>query len=237
MTGHPAPSDPKPSPRIQLSRREMNRALALGGVGVVTGGLTLADVAHAASWEKIDSEDGIDVFKKDIAGSKLHAFRGTALVDGPMEKVMWVLGDNTHRTEWVDRLKKSVVLEQRSEYEAVIYQHFGSPPMISDRDFVYVAKAYSKSDGTAVLDINSTTHPKAPSTVGVRGELKDCSYMLTRKGDKTHVDVSIILDPKGALPAWVVNLVQKSWPMKTLTGLRSQVKKGFVGTLAPPPVR
>jgi hypothetical protein len=215
----------------------MNRALVLGGLGVVTGGLTLTEVAHAASWEKIDSENGIDVFKKEVPGSKLHAFRGTALVDAPMDKVMWVLADNTHRTEWVDRLKKSVVLEKRSEYVAVIYQHFGSPPMISDRDFVYVAKAYSKSDGTAVLDINSTTHPKAPSTVGVRGTLEDCSYLLTRKGEKTFVDVSIILDPKGALPAWVVNLVQKSWPMKTLTGLRNQVKKGFVGSLATPPMR
>lgn len=221
-----------------VSRRTMNQGLVLGGLGLVTGGVTFTDVAHAAGgWEKIDENDGITVFKKEIAGAKLHAFRGTAIVDAPMEKIMWVLADNAHRTEWVDRLKKSVILEKKSDYEFVVYQHFGSPAIISDRDFVYLARAYSRADGTAVLDINSVTHPKAPPTVGVRGELKNSTYELKRQGDKTHVDVSIVLDPKGALPAWIVNLVQKSWPMKTLSALREQVKKPFVGTLAAPPVK
>ena len=91
--------------------------------------------------------------------------------------------------------------------------------------------------GTAVLEIKSVTHPKAPKTVGVRGELTYCHYILKRAGNKTIVDVAVALDPKGSLPGWVVNLVQKSWPMKTLKGLRNQVKKPFVKTLAAPPVR
>ena len=32
-------------------------------------------------------------------------------------------------------------------------------------------------------------------------------------------------DPKGAIPAWVVNLFQKSWPRNTLEGIRRQVAK------------
>jgi hypothetical protein len=148
-----------------------------------------------------------------------------------------VLGDNTHRTEWVDRLKKSVILEQKGDYEFIVYQHFGSPAVIADRDFVYRAQAYSRKDGAAVLDIQSVTHPKAPATVGVRGELNYSSYVLKRVGKKTLVDVSVSLDPKGALPGWIVNMVQKSWPMNTLKALREHVKKPFVGTLAAPPVR
>lgn len=225
------------SPRI--SRRAMNGALLGSGVALAlpTAVLTFSESALAASWEEIDDAHGIKVYKKDVAGSNLHAFRGVGLVDAPMEKIIWVLGDNEHRTEWVDRLKKSVILEKKGDYEFIVYQHFGSPAVISDRDFVYRAQAYSRKDGTAVLDIQSVTHPKAPPTVGVRGELKYSSYVLTRVGDKTLVDVSVSLDPKGALPGWIVNLVQKSWPMNTLKSLREHVKKPFVGTLKAPPVR
>lgn len=228
---------PTVTPRI--SRRALNGALLGGGVALALPPAVLswsADALAASGWEQIDDAHGIKVYKKDVAGSKLHAFRGVGIVDAPMEKIIWVLRDNDHRTEWVDRLKKSIILEQKGEYEFVVYQHFGSPAVISDRDFVYRAKAFSRKDGTAVLDIQSVTHPKAPPTVGVRGELKYSSYVLTRVGEKTLVDVSVSLDPKGALPGWIVNMVQKSWPMNTLKALREHVKKPFVGTLAAPPV-
>lgn len=223
------------SPR--MSRRTLCRGL---GTALVSGASAswaalVPRLAWASDWEKIDDDDGIVVYRKDMPESSLHAFRGTALVDAPLEKVLWVLADNTHRTEWVDRLQKSVILEKKGPYEFIVYQHFSSPPVISDRDFVYRARAYSTADGTAVLDIASVHHRGAPPSVGVRGELKFSSYRLQRRGDKTYVDVAIALDPKGSLPAWVVNLVQKSWPRKTLSGLRRQVKKPFVGTLAPPP--
>src|SRR5690606_32107145 len=115
-----------------------NRWLAAAGAtwAAASTGLTLVNHALAAAWEKIDEAHGIQVFRKEEPGSKLYAFRGTGIVDAPMEKIIWVLADNTHRTEWVDRLKKSVVLEKKSEYEFILYQHFGSPPTVSDRDFV-----------------------------------------------------------------------------------------------------
>lgn len=219
-----------------LSRRVFGRALAAGAACFALP-LSWTRAALASGWTEIDDSYGIKVYKKDVPGSKLHEFRGVGLVDAPMEKLIWVLADNTHRTEWVDRLKKSVILEKKSDYDFIVYQHFGSPPVVSDRDFVYRAQAYSKSDGSAVLDIHSVTHPKAPKTVGVRGELNYSSYVLKRVGDKTLVDVSVSLDPKGALPGWIVNLVQKSWPMNTLKALREHVKKPFVGTLSAPPVR
>lgn len=228
------------SRRRELSRRNLTKSLLVAGASAMLPGAVLSWAARAwaAGWEKIGDEDGITVFKKEMPGTPLHAFRGTAIINAPMEKVLWVLADNTHRTEWVDRLKKSVILERKSKYEFVVYQHFGSPPLVSDRDFVYRARAYSKKDGTAVLDIESVEHPKAPPTVGVRGELKFSSYRFERRGeDKTYVDVIVALDPKGALPGWVVNLVQKSWPYNTLSSLRKQVQKPFVERLEVPPVR
>ncbi len=33
------------------------------------------------------------------------------------------------------------------------------------------------------------------------------------------------MDPKGSIPAWIVNRVQRTFPHKTLIGLLNQVKK------------
>lgn len=190
-----------------------------------------------ANWEKIDDDAGIRVFRKEVAGSSVVAFRGEATVEAPIEKVLWVLGDNTHRTEWVDRLEKSVVLEKKGPYESVVYQHFSLPFPASDRDYVYRGKATRDKSGVVTLLLESVTHPKAPATVGVRANLIKSRYLLTPKGkDRTFVVVEIHTDPMGSLPSFIVNLVQKSWPRKTLNGLREHVKKSYIGTTPLPPM-
>lgn len=218
-----------------LTRRQVSSLLVLSAVGAAW---TWSLEGRAAEWEQIDSEHGIDVFKKDLPNTALTAFRGRGLVQGSLGQLIWIMGDNTHRTDWVDRLKKSVILEKEDDYSSIVYQHFATPAMVAERDFVYRARARSLPDGSGLLEINSVQHPKAPPTIGVRGELRDSSYHFIPKGPKsTLIDVVVITDPKGSLPKWVVNLVQKSWPMNTLLALREQVKKPFIGTMAPPPVR
>ena len=219
----------------QLTRRQASSLLSLGAIGALS---TFSHDASAAEWEKIDHDQGIDVFRKDLPNTPLHAFRGRGLIEAPMGKLIWVMGDNVHRTQWVDRLKKSVILEEEDAYSSIVYQHFGTPALVAERDFVYRARARSRADGSAILEIASLTHPKAPPTVGVRGELRDSSYLFIPQGpNATVVEVVVVTDPKGSLPKWAVNMVQKSWPMNTLVALREQVRKPFVGSLPPPPIR
>lgn len=195
------------------------------------GGAALA----GGAWEKIDEDEGIVVYRKDVPSSPLLAFRGDAIVDAPIEKVLWVLGDNAHRTDWVDRLAESRILEKKGDYDFVVYQHFDLPFPITDRDYVYRGRAYREASGKVIVTLESVTHEKAPQTVGVRADLVGSRYVLTPKGGKTHVSVEIQTDPKGSVPAWLVNTIQKRWPVKTLTGLRGQVRKDFVKSQALPP--
>lgn len=204
-------------------------------VALVTEWLAISRVAYAAAWEEMGSDEGIRVYRRDVPGSPLVAFKGTGMVDAPLGKIAWVLSDNAHRTNWVDRLKRSVVLEQRSAFDFILYQHFQLPPLISDRDYVYRAiGSRNPKTGVVTLQISSVTHPKAPPTVGVRARLYESRYVLTPKGDRTHVTVEIHTDPKGSLPAWLVNMIQKSWPMNTLQALRREVKQPYVKSLELP---
>jgi len=185
--------------------------------------------AEVPAWEKIDDDQGIQVFRKDMPGSDIVAFKGAGMVDASMEKIFWVLCDAEHEKQWVEMLIDNYVMEQYTPFDRLQYQNFDLPWPLSDRDFVYRAAATMDEKGRLHLKLNSVENVKNPPTRGVRAELMSSGFVLTRKPDgKTWVEVSIFSDPKGVLPTWVINLVQSSWPMETMLGIRKQVQKPFV---------
>jgi hypothetical protein len=188
-------------------------------------------LAHAGKpdWKQFNQEDGITVWRAKMPGTPIVAFKGKVLIDAPVRKVLWVLADKAHRSDWVDRLDINEELEIISATKRVVYQSFKMPLFISNRDMVYrIDLTKNKKNGVYFVKMQSIDHEKSPKTIGVRAELINSQYMLVPKGKKTEVTVEILSDPKGMLPTWLVNLVQKSWPVKTLRGLRNQVKKDFV---------
>lgn len=198
----------------------------------------IAAPAFANDWEEIDDDKGIKVFSKEPeSGSALMAFKGETVLDAPLQKVLWIIVDNSHRKEWVDRLEKSVVLEKVSTFEYYLYQHFGLPWYVTDRDYVYHCKAVRNAKGQVRVNMTSKPHKDSPETVGVRAKLVNSAWILTPQGKgKTKVEVEILTDPKGMIPTWLVNLIQESWPMKTLLGVRGQIDKDYVKDHPLPPI-
>ncbi len=183
------------------------------------------------TWEKINEKDGIEVFRKYIKGRSVAAFGGKTIIEAPIEKVFWVISDNTTRKDWVDRLVVSEVIENPGPFEKVMYQEFSLPWPLSNREFIYRASAKKvvKKESYRISMNDLSSHPNAPKIRGVKAEMVYGFYLLTRLGpNQTEVSVEILSDPHGLLPAWLVNVIQKNWPVKTLSGISKQVKKPFV---------
>jgi hypothetical protein len=68
----------------------------------------------------------------------------------------------------------------------------------------------------------------------VRAALTDSTFVLTSAdgGTRTHATAEIHCDPRGSVPAFVVNLFQRSWGYKTISSLRRQAAKGGVAESA-----
>ena len=191
---------------------------------------TYAPTAHATDWKEIYTQDGVTVSKATVPGTKLVAFKGDTVMDYPVSEVLAVLLDNGHRKEWVDRLYENRVLQLDSDFDYVIYQAFELPAIFSNRDYVYHAvTTRDAASGAVTMSMESTTHPDAPETVGVRAELVNSKYLLTPIPEGgTRVEVEILTDPKGSMPTWIVNLIQRSWPLDTLKGIRTMLGAGWV---------
>ena len=185
-------------------------------------------VADAGGWETLRRDDGIVVQRKEVAGSPFVAFRGEGDVNAPLLLVGSVLVDVARSREWVDSVADSRVLRRLGDAEYVTYAHIGMPVLMSDREFVTdVVLAADAATKTLTIRMHSVDDPSAPRTDYVRGILADGSWVLTSMdgGSRTHVAAEIHADPRGAIPAWLVNLFQKNWGYNTLMSLRKQVAK------------
>lgn len=183
-------------------------------------------------WEMVSQKDEIKVFRKSFEGSSVKGVGGEAFVEAPISKILWVLMDHEHKNEWIDKFQKAYTIEELSPLVHIQYASFDMPFPVTDRDFVYRYEfSVDPEENAVVVDVKSERHPKAPeaTSIGVRGEIINGRYILYPEGpNRTFVKAEYLADPKGYLPAWVVNLVQKQWPYKTLAGLRLQVQKPFV---------
>lgn len=185
-------------------------------------------------WKKINQDNEIEVFSRKITDSSMEAFKGVGIIEASVEKVLWVLLDNEHRTEWVNRLKYSKIIEEKAKpYEYVVYQEFEFPWPMGKRDLIYKGKVYKDENLKEVkLKMKSVEHQDAPKTSNIRAELYGSRYKLKPLGkNKTILTVKIHYDPKGSVPKWLTNSIQKKWPIKTIDGIRKQVKKDFVRDL------
>jgi hypothetical protein len=179
-------------------------------------------------WEKIDDDDGIAVYRREVPGSPIIAFKGEGVIDASILRVTSVIVDTTRATEWVESLVEARTLRHVSETEYIEYDHVGTPFVMKDRDFVLDIKLeLEPASKKAILKFHSVTDPLAPTTSYVRGELMQSSFALTalEHGTKTHIVAEIHCDPKGSVAKWIVNWFQKSWPHSTITRLRAQAAK------------
>lgn len=184
-------------------------------------------------WELVQIKDGITTYRKSFEDSSVTGVGGSALIEASPGKIIWVLMDHDHKDQWVDKFSTAKTLENPSPLSSIQYAAFKMPVLIDDRDFVYRYDfRFDAKIDAIVVDVKSTIHPNKPDeqAVGVRGEIVRGVYRLYSRdnGTKTFVEVEYLADPKGRLPKWIVNLVQRTWPHKTLEGLRRQVEKPFV---------
>ncbi|WP_176736943.1 START domain-containing protein [Oligoflexus tunisiensis] len=194
--------------------------------GLILGLSFISHFAFAApAWELVGEKDGIKVYRKEVPGSPLVAFKGVKVMPVPITKVAQVIldEDTEKKKQWIDMIKDFQIIE-KGTYESITYSAYDLPWPLTDRD--YVVHSHLKIDNEAnqiLIDLKSVEHPKAPKTIGVRAELVRSLYKLVPRPDgSTEVTVEIQTDPKGALPKWLVNLVQKGWPANTLRNMEVQ---------------
>ena len=180
-------------------------------------------------WEKVSNSDGILVERRTVPGSSLKEFRGRGVVDAPLPRVLAVLQDAPHRSEWMSDCSSSYVIEENHDSRTQIAYHRTKAPWpVADRDSINRAQIrLDVENRRIVLPFEGIEHPKGPPVKGVvRMPFIRGHWILSpvRGGKATEVEYQVHANPGGSLPDWIANLASKKLPQQTLIGLRRQVK-------------
>jgi hypothetical protein len=183
----------------------------------------------SSGWQKISDLDDIQVYKKEITDRPLIALKGETVLNFPIEKVATVMDQIEKQPQWVPYLLEARQLRQISFYERLIYTCSRSPWPVKDRDFLAHSSVEvdQKREKITVRMRSVEGHEVAVRTDRVRGDLSSCIIVVQslEGGQKTYFSIEILVDPKGWIPKWVVNLVQRKLTRKYIEGLRVQVAR------------
>jgi hypothetical protein len=203
--------------------------------------LALVSDAHAGKvgpdgWEQISDKGGVLVFRRSVPGSPLKSMKGIGTVNASPATVALVLLDDDRAPEWVDSLAESKVVKVNSPYDYIEYNHIAMPAFIHDREFVtHVTMGVRREDKIAFIKSEPGDDGAVPYRKKIiRGQLSGYYELKSLDGGKrTQLTIELHSDPKGWIPAWVVNLFQKDWARETIAGIRRQVAKPDLKPPAP----
>ncbi len=201
---------------------------------VLVMGLLVGGHAQAAeAWSLVGVYSGVTVERKNMAGSDLFAFRGEGVFAAPIGLLVTVLKEPSIATEWVDLMTEHTVLRTVAEHKNLIYESYALPWPISDRDYVmFELCGYDPVQKVFTIDYESVEDAAKPPDSGHVRAVAFRTFWRLDKIDDTHtkIVVEVFTDPKGLLPSWLINIIQKDWPWQTITGLVKRANQGDLKT-------
>lgn len=179
-------------------------------------------------WKLIKEKDQVKIFSMEAEGVDVLAFRSVGVLNAPVDQVMELLRRVELSTKWMPRLQEKYVIRDVSDYEAVTYSINDLPWPFTDREMVLNNRlVVHKKTNNMVVEIFSVEDEKAKRRKkSIRAQVYLGQTWIKAINEKqTEVEVVILIDPKGKIPKWLVNLLQKNMPYKLLKGIEKNSSK------------
>lgn len=197
---------------------------------ILTAGFILLQTTIAfaqTDWKLKNEKDGIKVYVGAVPDSKFKAIKVDCELNTTLSQLVKVLLDVKTCPEWVDHTKSCTLIKQVSPSELYYYSEINIPWPAQNRDFVAHLKVHQNPETKVVTVDGPAVDGFVPEKDGiVRVHSSKGLWILTpvKKG-WVKVAYTLQTDPGGAIPAWLVNMLVASGPMKSFQALKLQLKK------------
>jgi ribosome-associated toxin RatA of RatAB toxin-antitoxin module len=167
--------------------------------------------ATEAPWEQANDKNGIRVWVRDVPGESVREVKGEKTVAASVARIIEVLADVEHYTEFMPYVEEARVLERfdggHYEYQVL------NPPFVSRRDLV-VKLTYTTDAATGIyrrIWVETTTQAPPVRSGIVRLQVNRGGWTLEPLGNgQTRVTYFVHTDPGGSLPTWIANKANTS---------------------------
>ncbi len=178
-----------------------------------------------SSWNFEYEKEGVVVFSKKVEGDSLMAFKGVAIINESILKVLQVLRNVEDSHLWTPSLRIKEMAEEYDYLNAVTYSITELPWPADPRDSLMhtILKVIPEMKAMNVYSTSSELEKYPPVKGIVRAIVHESNFYLYPLGEsQTLMDLDALVDPKGMIPTSLANFVQKKWPYNFVTSLEKR---------------
>eukprot|EP00013_Stygamoeba_regulata_P025944 CAMPEP_0177648688 /NCGR_PEP_ID=MMETSP0447-20121125/10961_1 /TAXON_ID=0 /ORGANISM="Stygamoeba regulata, Strain BSH-02190019" /LENGTH=227 /DNA_ID=CAMNT_0019151345 /DNA_START=135 /DNA_END=818 /DNA_ORIENTATION=+ len=185
-------------------------------------------LAEDPSWREEYSSGETRVWSKPGTTSSINICKVRVVYpDIPPETLYDILHDHEYRKVWDNNMIEGIVIEQLSKRDEVGYYSAKVGAMVSNRDFVN-QRSWRRDEekGEWIIFNHSVQHKDYPEK---KGFVRACSiltgYLILRNPGGGCIFIYLTQsDPKGWIPAWLINNLMTKLGPKLLTRMYDAAK-------------
>jgi len=177
-------------------------------------------------WTALESKGGLHFYSQKSANeSALLKFKAKGVLNIKMEKALAILRNVDKTTEWDKDTVEKHTIQNISDLEALTYSESKIPWPFQNRDLVLRNKLHiDKEQKVLFVESNSEDHaayPPRKKRVRANIRVKMRFRPIAENDNATNIEMDVLVDPKGSIPHWVVNIVQRKMPYDFLKSIES----------------
>lgn len=191
--------------------------------------ITLPFLSISAEWKKIGEEDNIKILSLPPKQGILP-FKAVGTINHDINKVLNILINHQTKHQWAPKLEKVIIHEQAGENTYIFSEYYKTPWPATDREFLLKGEIIKKPDGNITLKAHSVESEQKykafASKEHIQAKVKYINLHLKKIAPKiTEIQFEFYGDMQGWMPLWLMNLIQKKWPLRFIQGLRKHAQK------------
>lgn len=168
------------------------------------------------------SAEGIEVYTCKMEDSKINSIQSSFTVSASFSRLSEALIDWNNFPKWQYKIVKTEMLKKISNNEFIYRAELQTPWPVSNRDLILHVKMASTSNPNE-YHFSAIGKPDfiPPREGFVRVPVSEAHWYIKVEGaSKIHIKHSILIDPGGSIPAWLMNLSLAEGPYETFKNLR-----------------
>jgi hypothetical protein len=192
--------------------------------------LLLLKLNHAigqTDWKLNTENEGIKIYTCFLPDSKIKAIKVECDLNATPSQLVALLMDVKTSPDWVYHVKSCELIKKVSASELYYYSEVKLPWPAANRDFV-VHLTVTRNLDTKVITIDG---PVVPGFVPIKKGIVRIDHSIGKwtitpsRTNQLKVEYTILVDPGGSLPSWLVNMFATEGPMKIFKALKVQLLK------------
>ncbi len=174
------------------------------------------------AWQKVKEKDNIEIFTRSTPLSSIKEVRIKTTFQVSLEHFVKALNQVSAYPQWVYKCTTAHRVKTLNENEFVYYVVSDLPFPLKDRDvFIHSRQWFEEDTQIYRAESVATSEFGSPNDKLVRiPKLHSRWTIKVVAENKIAIDYSLLTEPGGSMPNWLVNMAVTMGPIRTMKGLQ-----------------